>query len=167
MPVKHIWISVIVSSALLLPAFSHALEATASSKGAESVMGASGQLEVLSAAVRAILQNELGRINSVLTCAKESKFWDGSACVSPIYSLTAPTVTTNPIALPVSWVDIGKKCTKKKFGVCTKHDRFCMSSCGQANRTDYTFDVTSNAVVVNAYSCPASTQINVGNGTCP
>lgn len=81
MSIKHRVISAAMLAALCVPFFSHALEATAKTDATNRV-GTSMQLDTLRAATQAILQNQLTRLNSILACAEESKFWDGSACVA-------------------------------------------------------------------------------------
>lgn len=130
-------------------------------------LGASMQVEAIKAWSLAVLQGQLTLLNEINACGKQKKFWNGSACVAPVYQMTSPAISQVTHNLPVTWTFAYKSCTKKTLGVCTRHDNFCQSVCQGSAYANYTVNAQANTITVNSYVCNGAGQVkNVGNGGC-
>lgn len=129
--------------------------------------GANMQLEAVKAWALAVLQGQQTLLNNMNTCSKQQKFWNGTACVAPVYNMSNPSVAMNTYSLPLKWTFAYKTCTKKKLGICTRNDNFCQSSCVGSASASYSVRPETNSIVVTSYVCNGAGQVkNVGNGGC-
>lgn len=130
-------------------------------------VGANMQVEAIKAWSLAVLQGQQTLLHNLNTCSKQQKFWNGTACVAPVYTMNNPAVSMNTYSLPLKWTFAYKTCTKKKWGVCTRHDNFCQSTCVGSASASYTVRPETNSIVVTSYVCNGAGQVkNVGNGGC-
>lgn len=153
--------------ALALPVA--ALERSAGKTVTESRIGVAANMEVesLKAWALAVLQLQDTQIKNIASCSTQRKFWNGTVCVTPVYTMNSPVVTTRNVGLPVSWRYSHKACTKKTWGVCTRHDNFCVSYCTLPTRANYAVNPGTNSIVIDNYVCSGGGQTrNVGNGGC-
>lgn len=157
----------LVVCALAFPA--SALESSAGVKldNTKVDVGANMQVEALKAWALAALQGQQTLINNINNCSKQNKFWNGTTCVSPNYTMGSPSISTNTVSLPLVWTFAYKTCTKKKLGICTRNDNFCQSSCSLPAKTNYRVYPDTNSIVIDNYVCSGGGQVkNVGNGGC-
>lgn len=78
-------------------------------------------------------------------------FQPPNSCVR-LYS--TPTVSTANVALGQRETYLYKTCTRRRFGVCTRHDNICKRTCDGSPGLTYSVNTTTNHVTVENRYCP-------------
>lgn len=108
------------------------------------------ETETLKAWALAVLQLQQTNLNKVLECAKTQKLWNGTACVSPTGTYTAPTVTSSSRDVTyVASISTGGCCNHNWSGGCSDHDHYYNRACSETPGLKYAVRTVGNQAYVD------------------